>query len=114
MIDAEAVHEARLLHTIADQFALEKTRWKARTIQAELEEHQEQIEAAARHTAVTGDAVYGEAFAYAATLTLRKYSGLRTFLEHITDDTKAGYQTLECRDGQHLACGECCCWCHHE
>lgn len=112
-IDTEAVAAAELLYTIADQFRAEQTLWKSPMIVAELRGHAATVTEAARQTIARQDVIYGEAFAHAAGLVLRKYTGLRRFIEHCTVDHKVkGYMTLDCRDGNHMACRTCDCWCH--
>lgn len=111
-LDVESVQAAELLYQIAERARGEATMWQAPGMRAELDYVAKQIEAAARW-AITEKPVYGEAWAHAATLTLRKYTGLRKFIEHaLTTPRSVGYIKLECRDGRHMACDTCKCWCH--
>lgn len=111
-LDVESVEGAELLYQLAERARGEATLWKSPGVRAELDHVARQIDAAARW-AITEKPVYGEAWAHAATLTLRKYTGLRKFIEHaLTDHKRIGYMTLDCRDGRHMACSSCKCWCH--
>jgi predicted NACHT family NTPase len=109
--DADAIAASRLLGKIAEQYAEEIDKWASPELRGELTAAHSQIEQAERATLTEG-ALYGESFAHAATLTLRKYIGLRKFVEHLIDPSKAGYIALDCRDGNHLDCNHCTCWCH--
>lgn len=111
LVDTDAVKASELLYTIAERMRAERKLWASAPIRLELEDAARQTDMAARH-ALTQTPLYGESFAHAAELTLRKYVGLRKFIEHCTRGTGPGYITLDCRDGQHPACGHCGCWCH--
>lgn len=110
-VDTDVVKASELLYTIAEQMRAERRLWSSPMIRLELADAAMQVDLAARQ-ALTQDPLYGESFAHAATLTLRKYVGLRKFIEHCTTRAPDGYMTLACRDGNHIDCNHCHCWCH--
>lgn len=111
LIDSDVYRVSGLLSTIADQYTAEAAKWASDQISYEILAQRELVQAAARETLTQG-VDYGEAFAYSARLQLTKYIGLRKFIEHCIRGTGPGYVTLDCRDGRHMGCGECGCWCH--
>lgn len=111
VIDSDVYKVSGLLDVIGDQYTEEAKRWASDQVSYEILAQRDQVRAAARETLTKG-VDYGEAFAYSAKLQLSKYVGLRKFIEHCVRGTGPGYITLDCRDGRHLGCGECGCWCH--
>lgn len=111
MVDSDVYAVSRLLDLIADQYTDEAKRWASDQVSYEILAQRELVRASARETLTQG-VDYGESFAYSAKLQLSKYVGLRKFIEHCVRGTGPGYITLDCRDGRHMDCTECGCWCH--
>jgi hypothetical protein len=111
LIDSDVFKVSSLLEVIADQYTDEAGHWASDEVSYEILEQRDLVRAAARHTLTQG-VDYGESFAHAARLQLSKYIGLRKFIEHCVRGTGPGYITLDCRDGRHLGCDTCGCWCH--
>lgn len=111
LVDSDVYAVSRLLDLIADQYTEEAKKWASDQITYEIFGQRELVRAAARETLTQG-VHYGEAFAYSARLQLSKYIGLRKFIEHCVRGTGPGYIALDCRDGRHMGCTECGCWCH--
>lgn len=115
ILETETLSSSRHLYQLADRMRAEAENWKPAQIKAELGAAANQIDSAARASLHEGPD-YGDSWAYAGELTLRKYIGMRKFIQHCIDPeaNPDGYITDACRDSEHLRCDKCGCWCHHE
>jgi len=113
---ADRIANVETLYTIADNLRGERTLWSNPLVRQDLDQAALMIEHAAR-AAVGESDVYAEAWAEAGTMFLRMHVAWRRFIvscttEPSTTPPSATYLTLDCRDGRHMACDHCACYCH--